>query len=145
MDILICIGKSILGYLILIFIGTNLLGLIVRGIRSPRSRDGDITQVSSTNEISNRSNWAISIFFSAIAILYFYSLYHFWNTGIALAGVILMFTRLPDLLYELRTGEKINRKNIPKQPIDILCTILLWAALPLAFYSLCLMDGQKVF
>ena len=57
----------------------------------------------------------MTILFSAISIAYFFALYHYWNIGIMTAGLILMFTRLPDLLFEIKNGVKINATNMPKK------------------------------
>ena len=79
----------------------------------------------------------MTILFSIVSVAYFYALYHYWNIGIMTAGLLLMFTRLPDLLFEMKTGEKINSTNMPKKPIDVMLNILSWLALPLIWYSLC--------
>jgi len=65
-----------------------------------------------------------------------YSLYHHWNIGVAVAAAMVMFSRLPDLLYEIRTGNKIKLGSMPKNPIDYFTTFILWAALPVLWYSL---------
>ena len=79
----------------------------------------------------------MTILFSIVSVAYFYALYHYWNIGIMTAGLLLMFTRLPDLLFEMKTGEKINSTNMPKKPIDVMLNILSWLALPIIWYSLC--------
>jgi hypothetical protein len=53
------------------------------------------------------------------------------------AGLILMFSRLPDLLFEMKNGVKINATNMPKKTIDVVLNILSLLALPLIWYSLC--------
>lgn len=138
MDTFLCILKAIAGYFILMFIGTNLLGAVVRGHRPTfrKDRDGNL---NSMVDVSSTGNIIITIFFSIIAIAYIYALYHFWNIGIAVAALILMLTRLPDLLFELRTGEKIRPSNMPKKSINILLNLLSWLVLPLIWYSLCYM------
>lgn len=139
MDTFFCIIKAIVGYFILLLVSTNLLGMIVRGIRQTptKENEGDFT---STKNLSSNSNITMTIVISLISILYFYVLYHYWNVGILAAGIILMFTRLPDLLFEMRTGERINSRNIPKRPIDILCSVLSWLTIPLIWYSLCYIE-----
>jgi hypothetical protein len=136
MDTFLCILKTIAGYIILMLVGTNLLGIVVRGIFPTHKKDTEgnlvpIENISSTNSI------IMTVILTIVSILYFYALYHYWNVGIMTAGLILMFTRLPDLLFEMKTGEKLNSKNMPKRPIDIICTILSWLALPLIWYSFC--------
>lgn len=136
MIIFFCILRAIIGYLILMFVGTNLIGLVVRDIYL-HSQNGHEESFVLPESISSKPNIIMTIIFSLICILYLSALYYFWNLGILLSGIILMLTRLPDLLFELRTGEKIKSTNMPKRPIDILCTILSWLTLPLIWYSLC--------
>lgn len=136
MDIFLCIVKSIIGYFILMFVGTNLLGLVVRGLKPIYVRDNEDNLLEFENTSSSRSI-IMTIVFSIIILAYLYALYHFWNIGILAAGIILMVSRLPDLLFEMKTGIKLDLKNMPKRPIDIILSILSWLALPLIWYSLC--------
>ncbi|MCO4291361.1 hypothetical protein NF867_00610 [Solitalea sp. MAHUQ-68] len=135
MEILICILKTIAGYFILMFVGTNLLGIVVRGIL-PTYKEKSEEPAKALDERSG-GGIVVTIIFSLLSLAFLYVLYHYWNWGITLAGLILMLTRLPDLLFEMRIGRKISSKNIPKRPIDTICTILSWAAFPLIFYALC--------
>ena len=41
MDTFLCILKAIAGYFILMFAGTNLLGIVVRGLRPTLKKDSD--------------------------------------------------------------------------------------------------------
>lgn len=128
------IVKTIIGYFAFMFIGTNLLGMIMRGILpSYYKEDGKLFLIE---DISSSKSIVMTLLFLAIAIAYLYLLYHFWNIGIFLAGLIMMLTNLPDLLFEMRTGEKINFKNMPKKPINNICSLLSWLSLPLIWYSL---------
>lgn len=108
-----CIIKAIGGYFILLFVGTNLLGMIVRGIQ-PSPKNDNVGNLTSVRNVSSNSNNTMTIIASFISILYLYILYHYWNVGILAAGIILMLTRLPDLIFEIKTGEKINSRNMPK-------------------------------
>lgn len=136
MDIFFCIVKSIIGYFILMFVGTNLLGLLVRGLKPTHVRDnkGNLLELENT---SSSTSITMTIIFSIITLAYLYALYYYWNIGILAAGLILMVSRLPDLLFEMKTGIKLGLKNMPKRPIDIILSILSWLALPLIWYSLC--------
>lgn len=141
MAIFFCIIKSILGYFVLMLAGTNLLGMIVRGVSPVYEKDayGLLHLV----KIRPSGGIVITIVFSVITILYLYALYHYWNIGIAIAAVMLIVSRIPDLLFELRTGIKYkwkNRKKMPNRPIDIICNLLRWGALPLTWYSLCYLN-----
>lgn len=136
MTIFICIIKTLVGYFVLMVVGTNLLGLVMRGIIPSYKKDADST-LTLMEDISSSKSIIMTIVFSTVGIAYFYALYHYWNIGIAGAGMIIMFTRLPDLLFEMKTGKKISSSNMPKRPIDVFCSILSWAAAPLIYYSLC--------
>jgi hypothetical protein len=136
MDTFLCILKAIAGYFILMFVGTNLLGIVVRGFRPTFKKDSD-GNLASVVDTSSTGSIIMTILFSIISVAYFYALYHYWNIGIMTAGLLLMFTRLPDLLFEMKTGEKVNSTNMSKKPIDVLLNILSWLALPLIWYSLC--------
>ena len=135
MDTFLCILKSIAGYFIMMYIGVNLLGIVVRGLRPTFKKDEDGNLISIIDTSSSASK-TMTITFTIIGITYFYALYHFWNIGILIAGLILMFTRLPDLLLEMKTGEKTTMKNISKTHLDVVFNILSWLALPLVWYSL---------
>ncbi|MEO7311099.1 MAG: hypothetical protein ABIX01_11925 [Chitinophagaceae bacterium] len=116
MLVLISILKAVGAYFVLLFVGTNLIGLIVRSFLT---KGGGIT----------------GIIFSLIAAGYLYCLYHFFNIGVATAGLVHMITRIPDLLFEIRTGEKVSNTNKPKGPLYITTSILSWLTLPLLWYS----------
>jgi len=135
MDIFISIIKAIIGYVIIIFAGTNLIGIIVRGIIPSYKKDetGNLTLVE---DLTSVRSIIITVFSFLLCIAYFYALYHYWNIGVVIAAVIVMFSRLPDLLFEMKTSEKINFRNMPIRPIDVICNVLFWVALPLIWYSL---------
>ena len=142
MAIFLCILKSILGYLVLMLAGTNLLSIIVRGILPTYKKDAD-GNLQLTMDAKPSGGIVITIVFCVITILYFYALYHYWNIGIVVAAGMLIVSRIPDLLFEMRTGEKFtlkNRKNMPNRPVDFICKLLSWGALPLTWYSLCYLN-----
>ncbi len=120
------------------FVGTNLIGLIVRAwARSSQ-------KVYEENEIfqkyikrNKRASFLLTILYCLITLLYFSMLYYYWNIGVVIAAIMLMFGRLPDLLFEIKTGMKINNKTMPRTPIYIIGMIIMWIALPLLWYSLC--------
>ncbi len=41
-----------------------------------------------------------------VTAAYLFALFHFWNTGLALAGGGILVSRLPDLMWEIRAGRK---------------------------------------
>ena len=75
MDTFLCILKAIAGYFILMFVGTNLLGIVVRGLRPTLKKDSDGNLVSTVDTTSTGSI-IMTILFSIISVAYFYALYH---------------------------------------------------------------------
>jgi len=53
-----------------------------------------------------------------------------------LAAVLLMFSRLPNLLWEIRHGQKINKKDKPKGFLYQAAFIASWLALVVLWWSL---------
>ena len=97
-------------------IGTNLVGFFSLGLI--------------------RKNIGISLFVTVIGLLYLFLLLYFLNIGVAIAAMLLMVARIPDLIWENRYGQKIDKKNRPKGFRYTLATILMWAALPVLWWSL---------
>jgi hypothetical protein len=136
MDVIICIVKTVLGDLLMMLIGANLLGIIVRGI-IPAYKMDDLGNRTLIEDITSTKSIVMTVIITLLSILYYYSLYHFWNSGVVLAAAMVMFTRLPDLLFEIRTGKKVNSKNMPNKGVNIICTVISWTSLPVLWYSLC--------
>jgi hypothetical protein len=136
MEIIICILKTIAAYIILMFIGTNLIGFIVRGALGFYSKNLE-PGLSTSEDNSLITSILIAISFSLISIIYFYLLFHLWNYGLLIAGILLMVLRIPDTLHEIKTGKKISLSNLPKRPIDYILSILYYLTLPLIWFSLC--------
>lgn len=135
MELLITAGKTILTYIILMLLGTNLIGLTFRGILTEYRKDeqGKLTEVGNVKSVTSILT---TVVFFTISVAYYYILYNNWGILMALAAAMLMFTRLPDLLFEMKKGESVNMKNMPKQPIDIICSIISWLAFPVIWIAL---------
>jgi hypothetical protein len=102
MTILICILKAIFGYFILMLIGTNLLGMVIRGIVPSYKKDAD-GNLHLVEDINSRSGIITTIVFSLVGILYFYALYHYWNIGIMIAGWIYRNMLTPPTHFKITT------------------------------------------
>lgn len=105
-----------MGWVILMLIGTNLVGFFSLGLM--------------------RKNFSISFFLTVLCLIYLYLLLHFLNVGVVIAATMLMAARIPDLIWENRHGQRIDKKNMPKGPIYTLTTIMQWSALPLLWWAL---------
>jgi hypothetical protein len=137
--------KAVVGYFVLMFVETNLIGFIVRQLFEVGLTD-DLNQLKAVFKSRLRFiDVFVSFFFSIISIAYLFALFYYFNLGVALAGVMLMFTRLPDILFEIKMGQKITFQNMPKNPFDYFCAILQWTAFPLLWYSLYRLQNPNSF
>jgi hypothetical protein len=122
-----CVIKLILAWFILLYIGTNLVGYVVRNFLSWSSPVIDLREPFKkmfTHEL--RRERALDI-----------AIYHFWNVGLAVSAGLVMVGRLPNLLWEIRTGTKISTANYPKGAVSVMSIVLILLSLPLTWYSLC--------
>ena len=141
MIVVIGIVKTIVAWLIMKLIGINLLGYVVRGLLwSPTSMEEEVAKIE-FKDMPNREpmtptfNFAITLVAFVFTVAYFFALYHFWNIGLVAAAGLMMFSRLPDLLWEIKHGVKVTKNTGPK--IGYLCAMEFLLSLPLTWYSLC--------
>jgi len=141
MIIVIGIIKTIVAWLIMQLIGINLLGYVVRGLLwSPTSMEEKVTKIvfkdmPNWEPMTPTFNFVITLVAFVFTVAYFFALYHFWNIGLVAAAVLMMFSRLPDLLWEIKHGVKVTKHTGPK--IGYLCAMEVLLSLPLTWYSLC--------
>src|SRR4030067_1874592 len=125
------------------FIGTNLVGLVIPDLVSHQAMEKLKSESESfiKDEIKKyqHTNKVLTFFFAILILLYIFLLFRLLNIGVAIAAIMLMASRIPDQLWEIEHGTKINKKDMPKGPVYILTTLMSWASLPIlwwAFYSL---------
>lgn len=131
---------SVILYFILMYLSVNLLGLFVRGLFSNPELDklkleGD-GFIKNEIQKSQRADVWINIIALILIAAYLYILFHFWNIGVVAVAIVIMITRLPDLLWEIKHGKKITLKSIPKNTLSYITAILDWAMLPALFYCI---------
>jgi hypothetical protein len=136
--------KAIVASVVLMLVGTNLIGFIVRGIVEIWSRpsvDAPTDRVAELLRHEYRrmgvANWAMTSLSILVTAAYLFALFHFWNVWLAVAGVIVMVSRIPDLIWEIRTGDRVTRTRRPKGPVYIVASVFFWGSLLLIWYSLC--------
>lgn len=125
-------------WLALLFVCTNLVGFFVEGLFS--NPEIDALEAVSHDVIkdhirqSRRGQRILTTCLLAIIVGFISSLYHFWNIGIALTGFMMMITRVPGKLWEM----KYRRGNLTGTPpiYKLLLSIVLWACLPLLWFSI---------
>ena len=131
---------TIVFYLILMFLSTNLLGLFVRGFfTSPElerlKKDSHEFIKQEIKKYEHASNW-VNLIALMLIIVYLYLLFYFWNIGVMAIGILLMIARFPDLLWEIKTGRKVTSGSIPKNKLNFIITSIYWIGFPLLYYFL---------
>ena len=134
MEILILIVKTVIAYLIISLLSTNLLGLFVRGIIPSSLKDFNGELIEIDNKLTRSCHPVLSLL---SILIYLFFLFEYFNFLMTLASIIIMIARLPDLLMEMKTGDKNAYKTESKKPIGILTSIMAWGCFPLIYYSLC--------
>ncbi len=139
---LICILKALLAWLVLAFVCSNLVGFIVRGLLWTRPYvDAPTDRVAELFAGESRRMSMANVMMTALSFLCTAALlvatYHFFGLGFLLAACAIMASRLPDLLWEIRSGEQVTSQKAPKGARYVTAQILFWGALPLLWYSLC--------
>jgi hypothetical protein len=136
---IICLIQAVVGWFVLMLVATNLIGFVVRGlVEQPVTAGADAPDFLQEEVAkANRMSTGVTLFFALVTVLYLYLLFHFWNVGVIVAAAMLMLSRLPDLLWELRTGRKITSSDAPRGVIAVLSTCLMWGAFPVLWFALC--------
>lgn len=141
--IIINILISMASYFVLMWLSVNLLGLLVRGFFTnpePEKLKSDSHKfIKQEIEKSQRADEWINIVAFLLIVGYLYATFHFWNIGVTAVALVLMLVRLPDLLWEIKTGKKVTpsvARSMPKNALYFITTFLTWVALPALYYFL---------
>ncbi|MFA5240481.1 MAG: hypothetical protein WC476_12345 [Phycisphaerae bacterium] len=142
MIVVIGIVKTIVAWFIIMLISVNLLGYVVRGLLwSPTSMEEKVAKIV-FRDVPNREpmtpiyNFVITLVAFVLTATWFFALYHFWNIGLVAAAGLIMLSRLPDLLWEIKHGVKVTKNTGPKYG-NLLCALEILLSFPLIWYSLC--------
>jgi len=124
-------------------LSVNLLGFLVRGLfTNPelgKLKSEGHEFIKQEIEKSQRANKWINIIAFLLIVGYLYATFHFWNIGVTAVAIVLMIGRLPDLLWEIKTGKKITigvARSMSKNALYFITTFLDWVALPALYYFL---------
>ncbi len=141
MVIIIGIIKAIVAWFIIMYISINLLGFVVRGLLwSPTSMEEKVAEivfrdVPNRKPMTHASNFVITLIAFVLTAIWFFTLCYFWNIGLVAAACIIMLTRLPDLLWEIKHGVKVTKTTGPKCG-NLLIALDVFLSIPLIWYSL---------
>ena len=137
MIVVIGIVKTIVAWFIIMLISVNLLGYVVRGLLwSPTSMEEEVAKIV-FKDMPNREpmtptfNFVMTLVAFVFTVAWFFALYHFWNIGLAAAAGIIMLSRLPDLLWEIKHGVKVTKNTGPSSGylfglVTLLSYALIW-------------------
>ncbi len=131
---------SVVAYLVLMYVSVNLLGLLVRGLFTNPELDKLKSEghefIKKEIEKSQRADKWINVFALILIIGYFYALFHFWNIGVVAVAIIIMVGRLPDLVWEIKHGKKVDPNLMKHNAMYYITSFLPWIGLPLLYYFL---------
>jgi hypothetical protein len=138
----LCSVKALVLWVLLMFLGTNLLGFVVRGLFSqgapsvPTDATPGVERLLASEARKFRVFNVVSTVLAAIATAaYLWALNRYCGGTLAVvAGLMIMASRLPDLLREIRTGVADIRS---RTPVDYVAISLLWLSLPALWFALC--------
>ncbi|MFC1656407.1 hypothetical protein ACFL14_00355 [Patescibacteria group bacterium] len=140
MIIFISILIAIAGYFVLMILGTNFIGFIIRGL----FREGVGIEVNKEthpiikNEIRKNyiTNDILTFIWLLFSLGFMYLLYIYLNIWVVISLILLMISRIPDLLLEINEGKSINQmKNVPKSGTYMFASIIGWIALPIIWWA----------
>ncbi len=121
MNIIIAIVLAIFAWFLFVVIFTNIIGMIIRGFYE-RDERGSLRMTGGDG---------LSIVFSILLVITLYLLAIYVNIWAAIAAVLFTLGRIPDLLFELKTGVKVSKTHMPKGLIYTITGFLDWAAYPI--------------
>src|SRR5438105_3639285 len=100
------------------FVSTNLVGFAWprAAVQVPK---GIPDFLEKEYQKSNRSVGLLNLAFIAICLAVLYGLFYFLNALAMLTLLMLMVARVPDLMWEIRTGTRITRENAPKGSVAV--------------------------
>jgi hypothetical protein len=97
-------------WLVLILIGTNLIGMLVRGLaltaemKKILAKGSPVFRKVVAEFYKPSEEKRANIIALVLVILFLGVLYYFWNIGVVVAAVLIMAARIPDLLWEMKHG-----------------------------------------
>ncbi|MEX0668502.1 MAG: hypothetical protein WD061_02075 [Candidatus Saccharimonadales bacterium] len=142
MSIVLSIVLASLALLVAMYLATNLVGMVVRGffrdVRLEEMKQDKNTHEFIKKEIAkdNKADNATTVVFIAVSVGVFYLLYQYTNLWVLSGVVLLMLNRIPDLIWEIKTGKKVTRSNRPTGGIYTLTDVTILLTFPILWWGL---------
>jgi len=150
--IFIAILKAVIAWLVIVYLGTNLVGFVGRGFwEKPLDPSEHHDFLKKEIKKWNNAGTAITILSILVTIGFCFYLYHYWGTLFLIAIILIMISRIPALYWEVRILPKelgvpypvpkdlirraIKSKNQNKPFSNTLLSSLTWVALVILFVA----------
>lgn len=97
-------------WLILILIGINLIGMLVRGLtltsemKKILAKGNPVLRKVAAEFYKPSEEKRTNLVALVLIIVFLGILFYFWNIGVVIAAVLVMTARVPDLLWEMKHG-----------------------------------------
>ena len=145
-ELLITSVVAIIGWFILMLVSTNVLGLFVRGffkdpvlnVLDDAEREKTLPSgfINSERKERFRANSFVNITAFILFVGFLFLLFYFLGVFALLAALMIMVSRFPDLIWEIKHGRKIAVATMPRGTIFYLTSLLDWMSFPVFWYSI---------
>ena len=125
---------ALIGWFILMFLTTNLLGLFTDSEIDKLGREGPDFLKEEVKK-GKRADMVLNVIALVSIVGFFYLLFHFLNMYALLAALMLLAGRLPDLIWEIKHGKKIDVSTMTKNATFYLTSLLDWVSFPVFWYA----------
>jgi len=101
---------TILGWLALMVVGMNLIGMLVRGlvltseVKKVIAKGDDAFKKVVAGFYRSSEERRVNVIAIVLIVIYLGVLLYFWNIAVVAVAILIMIARVPDLLWEMRHG-----------------------------------------
>ena len=120
MDVIPHLIKTVAGAFVLNVIGVNIIGFAMRGVAEVVRNKGNLQAIKNDETLDEIVRTvivrealrmlivarALSMFYITVQAGFVYLLYRKWGVLMAVAGVLVMAARLPDLIHQIETNSR---------------------------------------
>jgi hypothetical protein len=136
MQFLIQLAITVVSWLAIMFVSTNLIGIWVGGI-TPNAKLQDIAGSDQILRNEIKKSQRMQFVIATVLLLSFLTiLFYFWNLGLVIAALMLMASRIPDVIWEMKSSRSLEIEDMKKPKLWLLTTLLSWASIPVVWYSI---------
>lgn len=131
-----------LGLFVSMYVATNLVGMIVRGFFRNTNLE-EMKQNKDTHDFikkeiakDNKADNVTTVIFIIITIAFIYIVYQYTNYWVLTGVLLMMLSRVPDLVWEIKTGKKVTRNDGPTGGTYSLTDITMLIAFPVVWWGI---------